>query len=386
MLRGRNQIFLSAGERQSRELMLKAQRHCHALRIAAEHFRYTCFQGMQINQLEITLPNRVKIIGLPANPTTARGYTGDVFLDEFAMHENDREIWAAMFPTLLRGNGELDVASTPRGKGNMFHELRSNTSFARSTITLPDAIEAGLHVDIDELRSAMGDDTRFRQEFLCDFLDGSEAFLDFDRLCACIDRDLAPASSPDQIPCDTGLLFVGIDVGRVRDLTVIWVLQENDDRLISQAIIELRHETFARQFDVIKEVLSDSKLGRCCIDAGGLGMQLAEQTTEAFGRHRVEPVTFTSSTKTKVASALRAAVEMGRIRLPNIPVVIKDLHSVKRTMTASGQVRLAGGRNRDGHADRFWAAALAVHAANQDLGRIESRTARPLTFATNGAW
>lgn len=34
-----------------------------------------------------------RIIGLPANPETARGFTGDVLLDEFAMHAFDREIW-----------------------------------------------------------------------------------------------------------------------------------------------------------------------------------------------------------------------------------------------------------------------------------------------------
>ena len=72
----------------------------------------------------------MRIIGLPANPMTARGFTGDVFLDEFAMHRDDRAIWAAVFPTILRGGGELDVASTPKGRDNLFAELRTNEQFA----------------------------------------------------------------------------------------------------------------------------------------------------------------------------------------------------------------------------------------------------------------
>ncbi|MDO8630615.1 MAG: terminase family protein, partial [Phycisphaerales bacterium] len=138
--RRRNQIFLSAGERQSRELMEKARQHCQALKIAADYYDDRSFADLSVRQLEIILPGGVRIIGLPANPQTARGFTGDVFLDEFAMHTADRDIWAAMFPTLLRGDGELDIASTPKGRSNMFYDLRDNPRFATSLITLPDAI------------------------------------------------------------------------------------------------------------------------------------------------------------------------------------------------------------------------------------------------------
>ncbi|NOX58081.1 MAG: hypothetical protein GXP29_04390, partial [Planctomycetes bacterium] len=87
--RRRTQVFLSAGERQSRELMAKARQHCQALAIATEFLDCDYFSGTSFKQLEIHLPGGVKIVGLPANPQTARGFTGDVFLDEFAMHAED---------------------------------------------------------------------------------------------------------------------------------------------------------------------------------------------------------------------------------------------------------------------------------------------------------
>ncbi len=93
--RGRTQIFLSAGERQSRELMDKARQHCQALKIATDYYDNRCFGDLRIRQLELALPGGVRVIGLPANPQTARGFTGDVLLDEFAMHAFDRDIWAA---------------------------------------------------------------------------------------------------------------------------------------------------------------------------------------------------------------------------------------------------------------------------------------------------
>ena len=64
--RGRTQIFLSAGERQSRELMIKARQHCQALQTACDYYDGRHFAGTSFKQLEIHLPNRVRVIGLAA--------------------------------------------------------------------------------------------------------------------------------------------------------------------------------------------------------------------------------------------------------------------------------------------------------------------------------
>ena len=170
--RGRMQVLLSAGERQSAELMQKVRQHCQALAVGHEFLGDRFFKGTSFRQLEVARPNGVRIVGLPANPQTARGFTGDVLLDEFAMHASDRDIWAAMFPTILRGGGGhkshwwVDVASTPKGRKNVFFQLQSNERFSRSTVTLPLAIEQGLTVDLEDVRRSMGDEELFRQEFL----------------------------------------------------------------------------------------------------------------------------------------------------------------------------------------------------------------------------
>ena len=382
--RKRTQVFLSAGERQSRELMEKARQHCQALKIASE-LRHDRFH-FGARQLELALPGGVRIIALSANPQTARGYTGDVFLDEFAMHAQDREIWAAMFPSILRGDGELDVASTPKGKNNLFYHLQSNPRFETSTVTLPTAIERGLDVDADEMRRAIGDDTIYRQEFLCEFVDEATAFLTYEQIAACVDPTLTIPDSVEALSRESRELFVGVDIGRLHDLTVIWVVARDGDHLVTTAIYELAGAPFRKQFDLISDVLSISKVRRCCIDAGGLGMQLAEQAVERFGSHRVEAVTFTLAFKSQIASALRIEVEAGRIRIPPSERIVNDWHSVERKMTESGHFRLAAPRREGSHADRFWAAALAVHAAEAGTARAESMTTKPLQYARAGAW
>src|SRR5262249_21855493 len=169
----RMQLRLSAGARQSRELMLKMRSHCERLQAAIERFAsqrggartspLTYARGSDTANcgvgratfcvMEIRLPGRLRIIALPANPLTSRGFTADVFLDEFAMHRDDRGIWSALLPTLLRESGELDMASTPRGRCNMFYELRDNPIFTPGTLTLHEAIEQGLETDAQMLRA-----------------------------------------------------------------------------------------------------------------------------------------------------------------------------------------------------------------------------------------
>ncbi|MCH7527450.1 MAG: hypothetical protein IID39_08440 [Planctomycetes bacterium] len=384
--RGRNQIFLSASERQSRELMQKARQHCQALQIAIRHYNCDYLDGTSYKQLEIGLPNGVRIIGLPAKPDTIRGFTGDVFLDEFAMHADDRAIWAAIFPTLLRGDGELDIASTPKGKKNMFYELSKNDRFECTTVTLPNAVQQGRHVDADEVRRSMGDEELYRQEFLCEFLDETTAFLTYDQISACEDPTLEKNPHIDTLAQLRGNLYVGIDIGRTRDLTVVWIIERQDETLTTRAIYEHRGLPFRDQYNLFSEVLSLRNVRRCCIDAGGIGMQLAESAVEDFGAHRVEAVTFTNAIKSELATRLRIAVEEQRIRIPVDQTLRNDWHSLGRSITASGHTRFDASRSATGHADRFWAAALAIHAAGNPVGKPHCLNVKPLAFATTGAW
>ena len=56
LARRRTQVFLSAGERQSRELMAKARQHCQTLQIATDYYDTRFFKNLSTKQLEIVLP------------------------------------------------------------------------------------------------------------------------------------------------------------------------------------------------------------------------------------------------------------------------------------------------------------------------------------------
>ena len=66
-------------------------------------------------RMEIRIGNRVgRILILAASPRTARGFSGDLLLDEFAHHEDAEMIWDAAEP-IISANPEFQVriSSTP---------------------------------------------------------------------------------------------------------------------------------------------------------------------------------------------------------------------------------------------------------------------------------
>jgi phage FluMu gp28-like protein len=410
--RHRSQLLLSASQRQSNELMEKVREHCRMLHIALTEAN-DAGREAGLKRSEVFLPNRVRVIGLPANPRTVRGFTGDVFLDEFAMHQDDRAIWAAIFPTILRGSGELDVASTPKGMQALFYEVGYNDLFDRTTVTIHQAVEEGLKTDIEALRASLGDDQLFRQEFECEFVDEATAFLTYEQIAACEDPGLPRSLDMSSLRSRRGDLAVGVDIGRRRDLTVIWVLERVEPGtgsaagpatvgtrgeggappespagpiLVTRGLIELADVPFRDQEAAIHEVLSLRTVRRCCVDATGLGMQVAEVTVSRFGPHRVEAVTFTPQVKVDLAARLRRCVEDRRIRIPAAGDIRNDWHAVQRLVGKGGAVRFEADRRVLGHADHFWAAALAVRAADRIGGVAEYLTEGRLTFARTGTW
>ena len=106
-------------------------------------------------------------------------------------------------------------------------------------------------------------------------------------------------------------------------------------------------------------------LQRCCIDQTGIGRQFAERAAQRFGRYKAEGIQFTSAVKEDLAYATRTAFEKKTVRIPADKLIRADLRSMRKEATASGNIRFTGSGPANGHADRFWALALALHAARQ---------------------
>lgn len=355
-------VLLSRGERQSKELMEKVGMHARALGAACEELESTFrVDDEDIKQLEVRFENGSRVIGLPANPATARGFSGNVVLDEFGFHQDARKIWTALYPTITRGY-KLRVISTPNGKSGKFYELWNDQTgaWSKHQVDIYQAKAQGMDVNIEELRAGCESEEDWQQEYGCAFIDEADSLLTYELITGCEDSRATMELPGDFTP--QGALYLGMDIGRKRDLTVIWLKERVGDVLWTRAVKRLHKTPFRIQRQELFYFLSLPGMRRACIDATGIGAQLAEEAREHFG-HLVEEITFTLPVKEELAVTVRRSFEDRTERIPAEREIREDLHSVKKFSTAAGHVRYDAERNEAGHADHFWAGALATHAA-----------------------
>jgi len=369
-------VLLSRGERQSRELMEKVRMHAQALETAARHLEGWWSGEASYRMLECRFPGKGRILGLPANPDTARGFSANVVLDEFAFHQDSRRIWTALFPSITRGY-KIRVISTPNGRTGMFYELWSaDNRFSKHRVTIHEAVEQGLDIDVEELRAGISDPDAWAQEYECEFMDEAASLLTFEMISACEAEGSLWSGDPAIHAERAGPLYLGMDIGRKRDLSVITLVEQVGDVFWMRLLVELEKARFREQREVLFALLPHVR--RACIDATGLGMQLAEEAQERFGTYRVEAVTFTPLVKEELAVTMLRRFQDRAVRVPPSQRLRHDLHSVRKYVTAAGNVRYDAERTEGlGHADRFWALALALHAGARPGGRPEVVSAMP---------
>ncbi|MEO1752027.1 terminase family protein [Thiofaba sp. EF100] len=325
----------------------------------------------------VKLPGGSYIRAIASKPSTARGMSDNLILDEFAHHQDNRAIWTALLPVVSKPGLKLRVISTPNGVGDKFHEIMTaqESIFSRHVVTIHDAVRDGLPRDVEELRRAMNDPEAWAQEFECQFVDAASSWLPYELIAAC--------EVPEPGPYDGGPCFVGMDFAARGDLTVIAVLEEVGDVLHCREIIELRRTRFAEQLAELDRIMSQYRVTRAALDQTGLGEMSVQEAKRRHGMLRIEGVLFSAARKLDLATALKQRFEDRAIRIPARPELRADLHSVKREMGATGAPRLTAERNGNGHADRFWALALACGAADTRgrlvIGPFEAATPESMT-------
>jgi phage FluMu gp28-like protein len=302
------------------------------------------------------------MIFLPANPDTARGYTGNVLADEFASHKKAKEIYAAVYPSITRGYS-MEIGSTCRGESGMFYELcEKENGFSKHCTTIYDAVAQGLDADIVKLREGCPDDDIWQSEFCCQFISDASSWITWDQIQAA-ESIFASIDLPEGFK-SVGELFLGIDIGRKKDLTVVYLLEKALGVFWTRAIVRMRAVPFAMQRKRIDWFFEHLPIRRCCFDSTGIGMQMSEELQIKWGSYRVEPVTFTLAVKEDLAVRTRRNYEEGTIRIPDDRNLRGAIHAVRRIPTAAGNFRFDADRTELGHADEFWAQALALLAGD----------------------
>ncbi len=367
-------VILSRGERQAKEAVDEAIKpFCKAFYLVYNkllagkqppEFSREVFRGesgAEYTALEIRFPSGSRITALPANPDTARGFSANVFLDEFAFHEKSREIWKAIFPVISKEGLRLRVTSTPNGKDNKFYELWTSEDdiWSRHRVDIHEAVAQGLDRNVDALRRGLADEEAWRQEYELEFLEESSAWLSYDLILSC---EHPEAGDPELYR--GGPVFIGNDIARRRDLWVAWVFEMVGDVLWTREIVELRNASFAAQDAEMDRLVNRYWVNRLIMDQTGMGEKPVEDAQGRYGADRVEGVLFSGATPLNVATAAKQGFEDRRVRIPAGSAVYRDdLHKLRKVVGPTGSPRLLADRDGQGHADRAWACFLGVAGA-----------------------
>jgi phage FluMu gp28-like protein len=349
-------------------------------------------KGNQHTAQTIPFPNGTVLNSLSSNPDAFAGRGGRVKLDEFALRKDPGMVYAIAGPTIDWG-GSLAIISTHRGSKNYFNTLireikeKNNPKrFSYHRVTLQDALdqcflwklqtklkEGDPRLDMDEAdyftyqRSRARDEETFQQEYMCVPADDASAFIEYALIDSCCYKEGESwewtLEEARKKVAAGARLYAGLDIGRHHDLTSLAVFERVGGVFLLRFRLDLEKMMFSHQEAIVYPWFEIC--ARSCIDKTGLGMQFAERAVQRFGS-KVEGVSFSGATKEDMAYPVRSAFEDGAIRIPfGDDKLISDIRKIRKETTAAGNVRFVADSDDDGHADRFWAVALALHAGKQ---------------------
>jgi terminase large subunit-like protein len=165
-------LVASPSERQSAEFLRKAKGMVRKLGIRA--------RGDGDNAASLLLPNGSRIVGLPGNETTVRGFSAVslILIDEAARVQD--EMYSALRPMLAVGDGDLWLMSTPCGQRGFFYETWVNSKGGGEEwmrVSVPATECSRITGEFLNKERRTTDSATFSQEYMCEFTtDGTEVF------------------------------------------------------------------------------------------------------------------------------------------------------------------------------------------------------------------
>lgn len=373
-------MVAAPSERQALDSLDKGKEWAAAFDLKIADFQETRDGGSEslLKSAEVTFANGSRIRAVPGKPDTVRGRSANILLTEFDFFENAPATWRAILPSVTNplrgGEKKVRLVSTPNGAGGQMHKIWEKTDsgrmqWSRHFVTIYHAVLMGLPVDIEQLREAFDDPEGFAQEFLCQFLDGSNVLLPYDLISLAESADATEAWDVGAAGT-TWPTYCGIDFGRSNDPTVCWTLQRVGDILWTREVLVLHKVSTPEQEQILRNRVQAAT--RTCFDYTGPGIGLGDYLVKTHGQWdpaahkfgKVELCTFTTGFKREIFPRMRRAFEAPtRLRIPISTVIREDLHDMRQVIT-NGEYNYWSPRTKEGHSDRGTALALVLRAAS----------------------
>lgn len=325
---------------------------------------------------KMTFENGSEIFSCPNNPETVRGYKAyRIYWDEAAKFPHEEEMQKAILPCITRG-GKVVYNSTHQGTNSGFYENATKAKEGTSAFKFvyqevpwwecPDLIyQEQVKMFIEEF----GEHSFFiQEEYCCIASDESVAMFTHALLKASIDLFNKTEGDKTQLPitpAGTFPIYVGVDVGRTKDLTVFIAFEQMEGYARMIEMWELRGQPFEEQKAKIRAAIKRLKPTHVRIDAKGIGMEMAENFATEFGGGKdtpglIEPMDFSPLVKDKLVYDTYIALSTGTVAMKENRQLYAQLHNLRREITEKTRVVRFTQSERSMHDDYLWSFCMAV--------------------------
>ena len=318
-----------------------------------------------------------RIQSLPCKASSLRGYTGAVILDEAAFFQNFGDVFQSSLPitkpNIRNKNGySLTMITTPWLAGSECHDAFTNPDrgFHRLEVDIYKAVADGFPINPEDIKREIGSEAKFQTEYECKWIGGSGSFFAADALAKAM-------VSPDDVPAHVLALprTYGLDVGRSADLTALCETVVDDEGVVWVLSIKtISNMALDLQTEVIRNEILGKRLERIRIDAGGIGVTIAD-ILERYFDSKLERFFLNALTQQDFAVSFKEKLTDQKIR-----IVMSDADAVRNLITeicmlsveptANGGIRLVIPHVNGTHCDSAVSLLLAIGGrdTSQDLG------------------
>ena len=144
------------------------------------------------NRLSCTLENGSRICSLPGDPKTIRGFSAPALILEDEAAFVDDEVATALRPMLAVSRGQLILMSTPFGRRGHFFDTWQSGGEAWQRISVPATDCPRISAEFLKQERESMSEWRFRQEYLCEFVETVDQIFSYDVIRAAFDPAVTP--------------------------------------------------------------------------------------------------------------------------------------------------------------------------------------------------
>ena len=403
VLTGDNQVFLSASRSQS-EIF-----RSYIIQFAKQWF------DIELTGNPITLSNGAELRFLSTNSSTAQGYHGHVYVDEYFWIRDFEKLSTVASAMGTHKKWRKTYFSTPSAVSHQAYPFWSGEEFRnskrgkkaggtwptesaytqgalcpdgqwRKTITIQDAIDGGCDLfDLEQLQLEYDED-KFQQLFYCKFIDSTQSAFSLKDLERCYSdlllwEDYKPE---DDRPFGNSPVWIGYDPSRTRDDATCVVIAPPLEAGAKFRILEKhswRGQSFKYQAEQVEKLTQRFNVQHIGIDTTGIGYGVFDLVRDFYPR--ATSIHYSLETKNTLVLKAQDTIQGSRIEWDaGWTDIAQAFLTIKRGTTGSGQITYSASRtDATGHADIAWAIMHAL--ANEPLNTNKRRRSRYITSGTH---